>query len=262
MNVLPLPLPRLPWPLPALAAWVSAWALFLALKSAAAGPVPAFALAMMAGGAWALACASPWRRLIVASGFPLSALAAGWGQGVPAWAWLLPLALLALAYPLRAWRDAPLFPTPADALRGLPALAALPSGARVLDAGCGLGHGLQALRAAWPGARIEGIEWSWPLRLAAALRCRFARVRQGDMWRADWSGYELVYLFQRPESMARALAKAESQMARGAWLASLAFEVSGARAHAVLRREGAMPVWLYRIGENTGFASMAADRGR
>ena len=31
--------------------------------------------------------------------------------------------------------------------------------------------------------------------------------RRGDIWAADWSGYELVYLFQRPESMARALSR-------------------------------------------------------
>jgi hypothetical protein len=34
------------------------------------------------------------------------------------------------------------------------------------------------------------------------------------MWRADWSGYQLVYLFQRPESMARAWAKGCAEMAR------------------------------------------------
>ena len=206
----------------------------------------------MAGG---LRAASGWRRLMVAGGFPVSALAggaaAGLGGALPAWAWLLPLAALLLAYPLRAWRDAPLFPTPAGALAGLAAAAPLPAGARVLDAGCGLGHGLAALHAQYPQARLEGIEWSWPWRLAAAARCRWARVRQGDMWAADWSGQALVYLFQRPESMARALAKAEAEMAPGAWLVSLEFAVPGVAPAAVLRpaggRSGAKPVWLYRI---------------
>ena len=53
-----------------------------------------------------------------------------------------------------------------------------------------------------------------PLRWLCARRCPWARVAQGDLWRADWSGYQLVYLFQRPESMARAWAKGCAEMAR------------------------------------------------
>ena len=36
------------------------------------------------------------------------------------------LALLLAVYPLNAWRDAPLFPTPAGALQGLETIAPLP----------------------------------------------------------------------------------------------------------------------------------------
>ena len=79
-------------------------------------------------------------------------------------------------------------------------------GCRVLDAGCGLGHGLQALRHAYPKAQFYGIEWSATLRWLCALRLPWARISRGDIWLADWSGYQMVYLFQRPESMARALA--------------------------------------------------------
>ena len=49
---------------------------------------------------------------------------------------------------------------------------------------------------------------AWPARCAAQ-----ARVRRADMWKTDWSGYQMVYLFQRPESMARAAAKAQAEMA-------------------------------------------------
>ena len=59
--------------------------------------------------------------------FPLSAALTG-AVALPAWAWLLPLALLLLVYPINAWRDAPLFPTPPGALRGLEAHAALADG--------------------------------------------------------------------------------------------------------------------------------------
>ena len=79
------------------------------------------------------------------------------------------------------------------------------------------------------------------------LRCRWARVRRGDMWRGSWAAHDLVYLFQRPESMPRALAKAEAEMRPGSWLVSLEFEAAGRRPHAVLRPRGGRPVWVYRL---------------
>ena len=139
---------RLPWPLPALAAWALAWVCFRALTGLAA---PAW-LGLLAGSAvglgLGLGAGSRLRAGVMVAGFPLSLLASGMGAALPAWAWLLPLALLWLLYPRRAWRDAPLFPTPAGALDALAETLPLPPDARVLDAGCGLGHGLRALRRA------------------------------------------------------------------------------------------------------------------
>jgi len=236
------------WPLPALLGWALAWGVFALLRASGA-PDGVAALAGVATGlVLASAGGTPWRRSIIAAGFPLSLAAAGLAGGVPGWAWLASLALLALAYPVGAWRDAPLFPTPADALDALPSHVPLEVGARVLDAGCGLGHGLAALRRAWPHARIEGVERSWPLALAARLRCPWAGVSAGDMWAHDWRGCHLVYLFQRPESMARAWQKACAELAPGAWLASLEFAVDGVRPTAVVPCRDGRRVWLYRIG--------------
>ena len=238
-------MPRLPWPLPAVLAWALAWGLFRALQVLGWTPWLALLLASAAGVLASVLGNTLWRRALIALGFPLALLLSGAAQW-PAWAWLLPLALLALVYPLNAWRDAPLFPTPADALRGLDMRARLPRSARVLDAGCGLGHGLQALNCVYPQAELHGVEWSWPLRLACALRCPWARVRQGDMWRADWRPYAMVYLFQRPESMARAVVKAEAELAPGAWLVSLEFEAAALRPTARLEGADGRPVWLYQ----------------
>ena len=233
------------WPLPALLVWAAAWGLYLALAAWGASPLMALALPSVGGVAASLLGNSWWRRLMIGAGFPLS-LALSGAASVPAWAWLVPLGLLMLVYPLNAWRDAPIFPTPQDALLELPQHAPLPEGARVLDAGCGAGHGLRALRQAYPQAELHGLEWSWPLRAWCAVSCPWARVRQGDMWAADWSGYALVYLFQRPESMPRALAKARAELAAGAWLVSLEFEATGAQADAQYRAPGGRMVWIYR----------------
>lgn len=234
------------WPLPALLAWAASWGLFSGLTLADTPGALALGLAAALGLVLAATAATPWRRVFVAAGFPLSLAASGLAGAIPAWAWLLPLALLALLYPLNTWRDAPMFPTPGGALQGLAGLAPLPEGAKLLDAGCGLGDGLRELRREYPRARLAGVEWSWPLRIACAWRCRFARVRRGDLWASDWTQQDLVYLFQRPESMPRAIDKASRELRPGAWLASLEFEAPGVRPAAVLRAPGRKPVWLYR----------------
>jgi hypothetical protein len=230
------------WPLPALIAWTAAWLLFAADGRGAGAAIAATALGL-------LACRlgdTPWRRRFIAAGFPLSWLMLAASASLPTWVWLLPLAVLAVLYPVKSWRDAPLFPTPGGALRGLAQHAPLAADARVLDAGCGLGAGLQALRQAYPQAALHGLEWSWPLRIACGWRTRFARVRRGDIWAADWSTYQMVYLFQRPESMPRAVDKAGRELAPGAWLASLEFEATDLTPYAVHTCPDGRPVWLYR----------------
>jgi hypothetical protein len=227
---------------------VLAWLLFKAL--AAQGYAAGLALGAASG--LGVACSlwgeTWWRRLLIGAGFPLSlaiSLACAGATPVAAWSWLLPLGLLLLVYPINAWRDAPLFPTPADALQELPRHAPLPAGALVLDAGCGAGDGLQALHAAYPEALLHGLEYAWPLRFLCALRCPWARVRRGDIWLADWSTYDMVYVFQRPESMTRAVIKA-GELRSGAWLVSLDFEATDLRATAQYRTPGGKMVWLYR----------------
>ena len=235
------------WPLPAVLAWLTGWLSWRLALTADVPTVLAFATALLLSGGLAWSCGdSTWRRTIAASGFPLSALALGAAAAMPAWVWLLLLLPLLAVYPLRAWRDAPFFPTPPDALDGVEAIVGQPQS--VLDAGCGLGHGLQALRRVWPQARLQGLEWSVLLSLLARWRCRSvdARVRRGDMWASDWSGHDLVYVFQRPESMARAYAKAQRELAPTAWLVSLEFEVPGRAPWASLQGPGRRPLWIYR----------------
>jgi len=234
------------WPLPAVLVWGAAWALFVGLPRWGLSPELALGAASALGIAASLLGDTWWRRLMIGLGFPLSLLLSQ-AATLPGWVWLLPLFALVLVYPLNAWRDAPLFPTPRDALNGLEALVPIAPDALILDAGCGLGAGLVALRGAYPKARLTGIEWSWPLRALCALRCPWARVRQGDIWRADWSAYDMVYLFQRPESMPRAVAKAQAELKAGAYLVSLEFEAQALTPHGVLRSVHGKTVWVYRM---------------
>ena len=233
------------WPVPALLAWTISWVIHAALLRAGVLPWVSVAIATAAGALSSVLAGTLSRRIAVAAGFPLSLLLSG-AVALPAWAWLLPLVIVLLVYPMNAWRDAPLFPTPAAALKDLAIHVPLSPGAVVLDAGCGLGHGLRALRAVYPEVTLHGTEWSWPLRLIAGLLCPWARVRQGDMWRDDWSRYDMVYLFQRPETMPRAVEKARAEMKPGACLVSLEFVAKDLKPDVALDTLPDKPVWIYR----------------
>lgn len=263
------------WPLPALLSWTLAWLAFAGLRLAGLDPLIALTGATLLGVALSLLHAARWRRVIVAAGFPVSLLAGQGGAVLPAWAWLAPLALLILVYPRRSWHDAPLFPTPAGALDALSDLAPLPAGARVLDVGCGLGHGLRELHRAYPAARIEGIEWSGLLTALTRWLCPWARIVRGDMWAQDWAAFDLVYVFQRPETMARLWDKAVRELRPGAWLVSLDFAVPGQAPLHRLDLPGGPSVWLYKpvkAGQMHGSAAsnprqaqepaLCADMGR
>ena len=234
----------LTWPLPALTAWGCAWAVWVLTQSWGSGATLSLLLGCAAGGVLALSVRGPWRRTICAAGFPLSAWAQGAAAAWPNWAWPVLLGGVLLAYPLKAWRDAPFFPTPTQALEGLDQFVPCPRD--VLDAGCGLGHGLRALRRLWPQAALHGVEWSPLLAWMSRGLCPWARVQRGDMWALNWSGHDLVYVFQRPESMARVWAKACAELAPGACLVSLEFAVPGQTPAASLQRPGQRPVWIYR----------------
>ncbi|HMC15449.1 MAG TPA: class I SAM-dependent methyltransferase, partial [Albitalea sp.] len=75
---------------------------------------------------------------------------------------------------------------------------------------------------------------------------RTATVSRADIWSVDWSAYNLVYLFQRPESMPRAADKAGRELRPGAWLASLEFAVPELTAQKVLSCPDGRRVWLYQ----------------
>lgn len=239
---------NLTWPIPAIFAWAAAWATWWMGLRVDMPPVGALALATTTGVVFSLMGNTVWRKLLMAIGFPVSWLLMFWGTvgaHIGIW-WLLPLALFLWLYPPSSWRDAPLFPTPHDAFEGLREHVPLPLAGRVLDAGCGLGDGLIALERAYPDVHLEGTERSQPLRWLCALRCRWARVRGGDLWADAWSGYDLVYLFQRPETMPRALDKAARELKPGAWLASLEFEATEWQATLIWTCPDDRPLWLYQ----------------
>ncbi|WP_180683804.1 class I SAM-dependent methyltransferase [Tepidicella baoligensis] len=236
---------RWAWPLPAVFVWLGAWGWYAGLLAFGLSQAVSFAVAASLGMLASLWGDSRWRRVWIGLGFPLSWVLLHGAADMPAWVWLLPAGVFLLLYPPVAWRDAPLFPTPPDALEGLREQVPLPPMARILDAGAGMGDGLRALERAYPDARLEGVERSWPLVQLARWRCPGARVFRGDMWRSDWSAYDMVYLFQRPETMPRAAEKARRELRPGAWLVSLEFEAPGLEPVVQLESRAGKLVWVY-----------------
>jgi len=235
------------WPLPALLSWGLSWGLFLLLLSVLDSNVWAFLGATVLSVSLTALGSTLWRRFLILVGFPLSQLLlTQTSQTLPPLAWLGLVLLIAAVYPLNAWSDAPLFPTPSKALTQIPDHIKLFDGAKILDAGCGLGDGLKALRAAFKNCVFYGLEMSWPLRFFCALRCPWASIRQGNIWLAQWAPYDMVYMFQRPESMPKAVEKAAAELKAGAWLVSLEFEARLLKPQAVVYGADGRPVWMYR----------------
>jgi len=141
----------------------------------------------------------------------------------PAWA-LAGLTLLILVYPVRAWRDAPLFPTGRESLMPLRA-GPWCSATSGLDLGSGLGDGLLAWHSIAPKTKWTGVEMSWPLIWLSRLRCPWARVVRQNMWSLDWAPFDLVYAFQRPETMPRLWEKATRELKPGSWVVSFQFPI-------------------------------------
>jgi hypothetical protein len=248
---------KLSWPIPALLTWLGSWLLFQLLLSFGLNEMLAILVPTFLGGLLSRFGDTPMRKALVMIGFPVSWLVLNNQISIAPEAWLILMLIVILIYPKRAWKDAPLFPTPRRALRLVPDHITLLADAKVLDAGSGMGDGLIALRDAFPRAQLHGLEMSWPLRWLSALRCPFARIRQGDIWQANWQSYELVYMFQRPETMPRAVEKAQAELNPGAWLVSLEFEARQIEPFAVVESPDGRPVWIYQMPfhhRETGFA--------
>lgn len=243
------------WPWSAFVAWGLGWWLLGGALAAGMQAPTALALAWAPSILLAWWLRGRWRRMLVLAGLPLALAVQQAASAWPAWAWLLPVFLMLALYPLSAWRDAPWFPTPPGALLDLAPGLALASDARILDAGSGLGHGLIALRRAFPEARLDGVERSALLAWGSRLR-RMAGVRvlRQDLWDRSWADYDLVYMFQRPESMGSAWRKACREQRPGSWFVSLEFPVPGQAPTLQLEAgpTSQRPVYAYRLPPAAG----------
>ena len=73
-----------------------------------------------------------------------------------------------------------------------------------------------------------------------------AQAARGDISKVDWSGFDLIYLFQGPESMPHSIEKAGAELKPGNWLESLELEALGLTPAVKLEGTQGKLVWIYQ----------------
>ena len=228
--LLRLPLLRAPWA-PLVARASSSPLVWLAPQ---AGRRPGMLGAALAEGVLAAWLGSrlglaPWWWPINLAFLP--ALAALYGQPIPAWLPLAGFVLLGLLNWNALGERVPLYLSGRRAEAELAArLRTLPDDFRFVDLGCGLSGLLVRLSRRFPQARFVGVETaplpfllSW-LRSLLRPNCQ---VRLRSLWGHDLASYDVVYCFLSPAPMPALWEKARAQMKPGAWLVSNTFEIPG-----------------------------------
>lgn len=207
-------------------ATLAQWVLCAAVVNAGYPVIAGFGVGCAAGLVHLRPGEAAWNVKALRAGmFPLSYCALAASQSVPSWIWGILALVGLLIFPRFDRGSAPLWRSPPEVSTALGvALASLGERpARAFDAGCGLGDGVIALKAAMPWAKVGGVEAAWLPWAIARGRCG-PGVERGDMWRSSWAGSDLVYLFLRPEAMNRAREKIIAEMKPSAIVASLDFE--------------------------------------
>lgn len=143
--------------------------------------------------------------------------------------WFASLALLLMLIFSAVLKDrVPLYLTNAITHQALVELVQAYRVRSVLDLGSGLGGVVRALARA--GVDAKGVEYSPLLALIAHRWCHWlglGEVLYGDMWQADLTRVDMVYVFLSPVPMTRLWQKACAEMKSGALLVSNSFAIEG-----------------------------------
>lgn len=108
---------------------------------------------------------------------------------------------------------------------------------QLADVGCGDGHVITALAKRFPETQFTGFETAPLLYAVAWWRCRHlpnCQVAFRDFWRVSWRDQDAVFTFLSPEPMLRIWRKCQRELPEGGALYSLAFEVPGIQAEALI----------------------------
>jgi len=162
----------------------------------------------------------------------------GWGGLQLHPGWFLAAAVVILLVQFNAIRHrVPLYRSGRDVIEALSAEIEARRPGAFVDLGCGDALVIAKLARRHPSVRFTGFETAPLLYLWARWRCRSldnCHVCYRDFWSASWRDYEMAFTFLSPQPMLRVWRKCQREMSAGAGLYSLAFEVPGVAADAVI----------------------------
>lgn len=167
-----------------------------------------------------------WQWIALAFPFAVAlALSAG---SLPAWPFGLGFLLLYLFFSNAARERVPLYLTNRATIEALSRLMTERGGATFIDLGSGLGGVVRGL--AGKGRNAEGYETAPMAFLISAVLSKLTgrgTIHRQDIWSADISSADIVYVFLSPEPMLAIHDKARREMKPGSLLVSNSFAIPG-----------------------------------
>lgn len=167
--------------------------------------------------------------------------------GLPGWSMFIVLVVLVLLYGGGVATRVPLYLSNEAACRALAALVP-PTAPRAIDLGAGFGGPMRFLGGAYPAGRFTSVEASpatWLVAWLLALPRRNVQVHWGDLWAADLSTCDLVYVFLSPQPMPRLWEHFQATAKPGALLVSNSFAVPGIEPQQVIDLPGRADARLF-----------------
>lgn len=162
--------------------------------------------------------------------------------------------LIAVTFLYSGLSAAPFVPTHKKDIEAILKLADIKPGQKVYDLGCGDGRIISAL--ALQRADAEGFEVSLLPYILSQFRIFFLKrknknlkikIKFADFWNRDLSDADIVYVFLTKRIYPKLKNKLEKELKKGTKIICYAWAVNGWHPVSINKREGYMPIYLYKI---------------
>lgn len=170
----------------------------------------------------------------IGTGFPAAMALALHAGDLPAWPFGVAFLLLYLVFSNTARERVPLYLSNRRTTEALLSLMRQRGATRFTDLGSGLGGVVRRLDGEGRIARgVESAPMVWLVSVLLSKLTGRGRILRQDIWTADISGEDMVYVFLSPEPMPALYRKAAREMKAGSLLVSNSFAVPDVEADEV-----------------------------
>jgi len=212
-------------------------------------PIPLWLLLSLLSGAFAAVLGMAWWWIVLNLAFA-PAVAIGIATSLPPHWSAAALIALVLVYGGTQRTRVPLYLSNGAAVRALRDLVPTDRPLSFLDVGAGTGTVLAAIACTHSNVVVQGVERAPIPFLLAFVRVLFGRqryrVRWGNFWSTDLSGYDVVYAYLSPVPMPSLWEKARREMRPGSLLVSFRFSIPGVAPSRTIAA-GANRLYVWRL---------------